>query len=629
MPILAHFQAHPLRERNVRATTSTSDRRAAALTLRRTLLLAFVLLGLLPTAALAVLGFAQTRDAMTAQIQQSLTVQARSIQSDIDQLLFERFENAMVWRRSELMDDLRFGDVDKRVANYLVGLQRGYGDVYLALDCVGPRGDILASSLPARPGARAPAIAPHSVSVDARLPDGAATLALPDAHTLGEGLPLAVSVAIPSAFPPAAAGPDQLRLLVNPATIEHLLDVAAQGHRVIVVVDGRGRWIAGSRRLRGLPLPAAAGQAQTLAATAAAPQRVVARSPWLATAALVGHARSTGVAGFPGSGWTTLVFEPVDDALAPVSRVAAAFWILFAIVVAATLSVAAWIASSIARPIARLTERTAQYRDNEALPPSPSEPSRITELQTLETAYDALMRSLAQSRLDLVRSSKMALLGELGAVLAHEVRTPLGILRSSAQVLKRNAAIGPQGVELVSFIESETERLNRLVSTLLDTARAPQPVFAPCDLHALLRQCVQMHELRQPSATAITLELEAADPAVDADAEQLKQVFFNLLANAAEAAGATGSVAIGTLESDGELLVRCEDSGPGVPPELESRIFEPFVTRRAGGFGLGLAVVRQIIAAHHGAIHVGRSRWQGALFTVSLPRRPASLESPP
>lgn len=564
---------------------------------------------------------------MTQQIQQSLTVQARSIQSDIDQMLFERFQNAMVWRRSELMDDLRFGDVDKRVTNYLVGLKQGYGDVYLELDCLGPQGDILASSSPARIGATASSYPKDSVSVDTKLPDGHATLALPPARTLGEALPLAVSVAIPSAFAPATTPPRELRLLVNPVAIERLLDLAAQDRRVIVVIDGQGRWIAGSKRLRGTPLPSSAERSRTLTAAATTPSQTVEHSPWLDVPALAGHARSSGVTGFSGSGWTTLVFEPLDEALAPVTRVALAFSSLFAVVLVATLAAAAWIASSISRPIIDLTRRTRAYREGESPPAVPAGRSTIAELDTLARAYDSLMRSLDQSRRDLVRTSKMALLGELGAVLAHEVRTPLGILRSSAQVLKRNPAIGPQGVELVGFIESETERLNRLVSTLLDTSRSPQPILKSCDLHALLRQCVQMHELRRNESAggslSVELDLVAVDPIVQADAEQLKQVFFNLLGNAAEAAGPTGRVTISTRDASTEVCVHCEDSGPGVPPELESRIFEPFITRRAGGFGIGLAVVRQIIAAHHGAIHVGRSRWSGAMFTVNLPRRAA------
>jgi len=234
-----------------------------------------------------------------------------------------------------------------------------------------------------------------------------------------------------------------------------------------------------------------------------------------------------------------------------------------------------------------------------------------------------MIRALDQSRQELIRTSKMALLGELAAVLAHEVRTPLGILRSSAQILKRNPGLGAEGQELMRFIESETERLNRLVSTMLDTARPRSPELLDCDLHALLQRCAQMHDLRHGEdgeRRPVRLDLAAAHAAVHADGEQLMQVFFNLLNNAAEAAGPAGRVELATHETPGFLCVVCADDGPGVPPELAQRMFDPFVSGRSGGFGLGLAVVRQVVAAHRGEIEVGTSRWGGATFTVKFRR---------
>ena len=151
-------------QRPGRKVFAASPSEPTFLTLRRTLLLAFVLLGLLPSAALSWLSFTRTRDAMVGQIQLNLEVQARSIQADIDQMLFERFENAAVWSRSELMQDLRLGDVDKRVTNYLVDLQAGYPGVYDYLDCRSDDGGIIASSVPSRIGRIVP-----------RVPDSPAT----------------------------------------------------------------------------------------------------------------------------------------------------------------------------------------------------------------------------------------------------------------------------------------------------------------------------------------------------------------------------------------------------------------------------------------------------------------------
>lgn len=559
---------------------------------------------------------------MTRQIQQSLSIQARAIQSDIDQGLFERFENALVWRRSELMEDLRVGDVDKRVSSYLVGLQAGYDDVYDSLDCVDRSGRILASSAPSRIGMLASRDSEGLNSVSARLVNDGATLSLPKSQGLGDRSPFVIRTTIPSSYPAPPSGPNELVLSLDVAPINRLLDAAALDKRVIVVIDGQGRWVAGSSQLRGRRLPEEAARARTRDLARSDFTGIVESSPWLDVRALGGSAASLATPSFAGSGWTTLVFEPVDEALAPVWRMATVFAGLFAVVLVATLIAATWIASAMSRPIMTLTARTRRYQAGLGVGTDEVQGSVISELDVLARAYDEMIRSLEQSKRELVRTSKMAILGELGAVLAHEVRTPLGILRSSAQILKRNPALGLEGLELMEFIESETERLNRLVSTLLDTARPPRLELVECDLHELLAKCVQMHDLKQGSGigqSPITVELKAFNALIFADVEQLKQVFFNLLSNAAEAAGVDGRVAISTRDLGPQVCIDCEDSGSGVSPELEMDIFEPFVSRRAGGFGLGLAVVRQIVAAHRGVIHVGKSRWGGAMFTVCLP----------
>ena len=560
---------------------------------------------------------------MTREIQQNLVIQARAIQSDIDQMLFERFENAAVWRRSELMEDLRLGDVDKRVTNYLVGLQEGYGDVYAELDCIDAEHRILASSQSSQIGAMAPFEAKERLSVSSRLSGDVAQLWLADSKTLDERGPLVISAAIPSAYPASGGAGARLRMSLNVAPLNRLLDAAAQDKRVIVVVDSQGRWVVGSNQLRGRPLPDRQGQETTRAIAQGRSADMLAHSPWLAEPALTGRAASLPMPGFGGSGWTTLIFEPIDEALAPVSRMAVAFASLFAVVLVGTVIAASWIASAMSRPIVKLTERTRRYQHGRTAAVESMPESVITEVEVLARTYDEMIRSLEQSKQELVRASKMAVLGELGAVLAHEVRTPLGILRSSAQILMRNPGLGPDGIELMHFIESETERLDRLVSTLLDTARPPRLQPMSCNLHELLARCVQMHDVKrggQPSlASPILLELNATTARTVADPEQLQQVFFNLLSNASEAAGPNGRVALSTFDTPAGICIECEDSGPGVPPELESAIFEPFVSRRTGGFGLGLAVVRQIVAAHHGAIRVGMSRWGGARFSVCLP----------
>jgi signal transduction histidine kinase len=596
-----------------------STLRRRPLTLRRALLAAFLILGLLPAAALSWLSFSRTRDAMTREITRSLSAQAQTIQADIDAMMAERVQNAIAWSRSELMQDLRLGDVDKRVTNYLRGLESEYGDVYRSLDCIDGAGVVLASSQPGRIGSVRSNPDARQLSVDARFGEGRASLYLPPTARLEQHEPIAITTDIPMSF---ATAPMRMALDFEVANIDRLLDAAASDHRAVVVVDGQGRWVAASSSLRRFDWAGDAVRAPSLQLATSDQTRVEAL-PWLRKPAMVGRGPSRATAHLAGSGWTTLVFEAEDDALAPVAQMATIFEGLLLAVLLATVLTASWIASIVSHPIAALTESTRRYQ-REGAAALTSTGSRVEEIDVLERAFHDMVRSVEQSKRDLVRSSKMALLGELAAVLAHEVRTPLGILRSSAQILMRNLALSSEERELTTFIESETERLNRLVSTMLDMARPPQPRFTSCDLHMLLQRCAQMHDLKRGSdgeRFPVALKLAARDAEVDGDPEQLMQVFFNLLSNASEAAGPGGRVELETFDEEEFVGVRCADNGIGISPELAETLFEPFVSHRPGGIGLGLAVARQIVQAHAGDISVGRSRLGGAEFTVRLRRR--------
>jgi signal transduction histidine kinase len=610
-------------------------------TFRRALLLAFVLLGLLPCMAVSWLSFERTRQAMEAQIAQSLTVQAGTLQAEIDRMLFERFQNALVWSRSELMQDLRLGDVDKRVSGYLVGLAQGYGEVYRSLECLSGDGLVLASSRASTIGTHATEPPQASESIHVALNGGTVRLMVPAATALDDGEPLAIETLVYSAYAASATQPPAIarfRLAFDARQISLLLDGAAIGRRQVVVIDKLGRWIAGSHGLRGATVAGtnaatltdndAGSRRRTLAwdtAGAGAGALVRRDMPWQPDAVIAGIGHSRAAGSWVGSGWTTVVFEPVDEALAPVHDMAAIFAGLLLTVLLAIVVAAPWLAAAVARPIAALVATTRRYQFEGRIEAHTPAPSRIVEIDELDCAYRDMIKALEQSRQELMRTAKQAMLGELAGVLAHEVRTPLGIMRSSAQVLLRDRTLGADGRELMGFIESETERLNRLVTTLLDTARPRRPEFSRCDLHELLARCVQMQAVQDDMAAGsractIELQLHAKDPLIEADAEQLMQATFNLLHNAVQAVGPNGRIRLSTSDDGAGVRVSCADDGPGIAADIAERIFDPFFTRREGGVGLGLAVVRQVIGSHNGHIRVQRSAWGGTEFVFTLPR---------
>ena len=213
-------------------------------------------------------------------------------------------------------------------------------------------------------------------------------------------------------------------------------------------------------------------------------------------------------------------------------------------------------------------------------------------------------------------------MGEMAAVMAHEIRTPLGILRSSSQMLKREPNISDEARELIGFIESETDRLNRLVSTMLDGTRPRLPSFQLTNIHTQIHNCILMLAAQtQTKMIQIEESLESSDPYCECDAEQMTQVFLNLLMNALQVLPEHGRIAVTSRSETRKIIIEIADDGPGIPKEERAEVFDSFFHKREGGIGLGLAVVQQIVSAHGGDITVSESRWGGALFRISIPRK--------
>jgi signal transduction histidine kinase len=244
------------------------------------------------------------------------------------------------------------------------------------------------------------------------------------------------------------------------------------------------------------------------------------------------------------------------------------------------------------------------------------------EIGTLATAFNAMVRALTRAQEDLLAAARFALIGELAAGIAHEVRTPLGILRGSAQMLARTVPPEPpQCGELATMIVEEVDRLERVVTGLLELARPRAPSLAPTALASVLGRAIgflarQARERR----VEVRAELDARLPSVECDAEQIYQVALNLILNAVQVVPAGGHVVVRTLAAErGRLGFEVADDGPGIPPELRDRIFTPFVSTRPGGTGLGLAVVDRIVRAHGGTVKVESEVGRGATFRVELP----------
>ena len=233
----------------------------------------------------------------------------------------------------------------------------------------------------------------------------------------------------------------------------------------------------------------------------------------------------------------------------------------------------------------------------------------------------AQSEAIAATRARLAETEKLAALGQLAAAVAHEVRSPLAVIRSAAQGLAESLpGHDEEARRAYSFITAEIDRLGNVINSLLAFARPLRVDARAVSVHELFdRALLLAREGLDGKALRVQRDEPAALPAVRADGDLICQVLLGLLANAAEAAPSGGEVALAATAADGAVEIAVTDSGPGVPPELRGRIFEPFFTTRPRGTGLGLAVARHIIEAHGGRLDVGERAGGGARFTLRLP----------
>jgi len=255
---------------------------------------------------------------------------------------------------------------------------------------------------------------------------------------------------------------------------------------------------------------------------------------------------------------------------------------------------------------------------------------QIKLYQELSEALAETNRKLEQAQEEARRSERLAALGQMSAGLAHEIRNPLGVIKGSAEMLHQKLGeSNPLASELAGYISSETNRLSALVTRFLDFARPLQAELAPQDITAVLDRALHSVSLsltRKDGDSVVRVErkFEANLPLVPLDESLSEQAFVNLIQNAYDAMGSSGgtlrvTAARANNANRAGVEVRIEDTGPGIPAELREQIFNPFVTTKKTGVGLGLSIVSRIIDGHHGTIRVEAGDQQGASFVVFFP----------
>jgi len=563
------------------------------------------------TTVIGALSFFQFRNALRSEIAGNLRFGATAMMQRVDTFLFAHVENMRVWRGIEVMQDIRVKDVDKRLSHFLSNLRAGQDKVYDVLLCTDAQGHVVAASEASYIGRDAPSLSGWRAVPGQGLDPISVTIA----STASQTSAIVLRTTIPNAFGEGTIG--YLYAFLDWRAVEDLLDGAVNhGSRGLLLADREGVVLGASAALR------ARSQIQGLRLErwelppSGAASYIHKGTDLGDGELLVGVATSEGSPPFEGLGWHTLMIEPTKVSFGPIG---ALLWTMVGVLLV-TLLAGLWISSRLAdrivSPIVALTVFTRGFRQGQANLPAP--PAGATaEVEELHRAYTDMIHALEQSREQVVRAGKLAVVGEMAAIMAHEVRTPMGILRSSAQLLQRQPDLDDRQRELIGFIFSETERLNRLVTLLLECARPNPPHFMLHDVLEIVDSVFALLESRAERA-GVTLSRESDGDGVvlSCDREQMMQVFLNLILNALSFVAERGRVRVSTHRDDDALWISVADDGPGVPPALRERIFDPFFSRREGGIGLGLTIVQQIVQAHGGMLSVGESTWGGASFNM-------------
>jgi two-component system CheB/CheR fusion protein len=235
--------------------------------------------------------------------------------------------------------------------------------------------------------------------------------------------------------------------------------------------------------------------------------------------------------------------------------------------------------------------------------------------------YDITQRKLQEQRLH--EQAALTSLGEMAAVVAHEVRNPLAGIRSGVQVLGSMFPEAAEGRDLIGEIVARIDSLNAVVGDLLSFARIRELKRTEVDLTVFLADLGAWLRL-DPSMRGVQLRVQGdAGVFVVADTDQLRLVFTNLFLNAAQAMNNTGSIEVAVSGGDADFIeLTVTDTGPGIPVELRDRVFEPFFTTKHRGTGLGLPTARRIIEAHGGELQLSSAQPRGTVVKIRLPRRP-------
>ena len=285
------------------------------------------------------------------------------------------------------------------------------------------------------------------------------------------------------------------------------------------------------------------------------------------------------------------------------------------------LLVTGWVVVTL-RPLRRLGEAARKIASGDYANRIPEKGP--TEVADLAREFNSMGRAVEERERELVRSERLAAVGKMAAMITHEVRNPLSSIGLNTELLEDELGdhATAEARSLCRSIHREVDRLTAITEEYLAFARLPKPKLAPEAVNPMVGALAAfVREDLAAKKIQLVTSLAPDDPIAHVDTNQIRQCLINLVRNAADAvvANGGGSITLRTRSVKQRVEIEVEDTGVGIPPELQSKVFGGFFSTKEGGSGLGLALTQQIVRDHGGELRVTSTVGRGTTFTVSVP----------
>ncbi len=249
------------------------------------------------------------------------------------------------------------------------------------------------------------------------------------------------------------------------------------------------------------------------------------------------------------------------------------------------------------------------------------------ELRASNEELQAASDELREAQEQLIRSERLAAIGQLAGGVGHELRNPLGAIKNAVYYVRGKVTSSelaqkePRVTEFLNIVDDEISASNKIINDLLGFSRVGKPAVSPTRIEKVIEAALSRTTI--PENIELVKKLDAGSPDIEIDSDQIQQVLVNVITNAVQAMPEGGKLAIGARKGNEFVEMKITDTGCGIPEEAIDKIFDPLFTTKAKGIGLGLAVCRSIIERHQGIIEVESKVGKGTTFTIKLPLKAA------